>query len=183
MKLSEFWQAVVSSAVISTIISNLCLWWHKKNDYKRDYYKKIIDKRIATYEKLSALLVEISIRVDIDAVDQGSSYSIYRVLENKDTAVLINQKITEVARDRVYYSLNADKLVTEINDKIVEYIQNVEKEYEDGQTYPSDCLKWGGIISKEMQPKINNLKSAITNDMIAMDNVEDFLSKAANKKS
>lgn len=43
--LSEFWQAIVGSAVISTIISILCLWWHKKNDYKRDYYKKIVDKR------------------------------------------------------------------------------------------------------------------------------------------
>lgn len=172
--LSEFWQAVVSSAVISTIISNLCLWWHKKNDYKRDYYKKIIDKRIAAYEKLSALLVEISIRVDVDAVNQGSGYSIYMVLKNKDTAVLINQKITEVAKDRVYYSLKVDKLVTEINDKIVEYIQQVEKEYEEDETYLSDCLKWGRIISKEMQQKINNLKSAIVNDMMKMDNVDDF---------
>lgn len=177
--LSEFWQAIVSSAVISTIISNLCLWWHKKNDYKRDYYKKIIDKRIAAYEKLSALLVEISIRVDVDVdVDgKGSIDSIYRVLENKDTAVLINQKITEVARDRVYYSFEADKLITEINDKIVEYIQQVEKECVDGETYQANCLQWGGIISREMQQKINNLKSAIENDMMKMDNVEVFLKK------
>lgn len=173
--LSEFWQAIIGSAVISTIISNSFLWWHKKCDYKRDYYKKIIDKRIAAYEKLSALLVEISIRVDVDVEGKGSSYSVYRVLENKDTAVLINQKITEVARDRVYYSLKADKLVTEINDKIVEYIQQVEKEYEEDETYLSDCLTWGGIISKEMQQKIKDLKSVIANDMMEMDNVEDFL--------
>ncbi len=173
--MSEFWQAILGSAVISAIISNGFLWWHKKCDYKRDYYKKIIDKRIAAYEKLSALLVEISIRADVDAEGKGSSYSIYKVLENKDTAVLINQKITEVARDRVYYSFKADTFITEINDKIVEYIQQVEKESEDGETYPSDCLKWGGIISQEMEQKINCLKSAIATDMIAMDNVEDFL--------
>lgn len=57
--LSEFWQAIVGSAVISTIISNLCLWWHKKNDYKRDYYKKIIDKRIEAYEELEEFVFNI----------------------------------------------------------------------------------------------------------------------------
>lgn len=51
----------------------------------------------------------------------------------------------------------------------------MEKEYEEDETYLSDCLTWGGIISKEMQQKIKDLKSVIANDMMEMDNVEDFL--------
>ncbi len=173
--MNEFWQVVLGSAVISTIISNICLWWHRKCDYKRDYYKKIIDKRIFAYEKLSALVVEITLRGDVDIDGKRNSYSIYRVLENRNTAYLINQKITKVARDRVYYSFKADKLITEINDKIVEYIQQVEKEYAGGETYQADCLEWGRVISLEILEKVNNLKSTIADDMIKMDSVEDFL--------
>lgn len=54
--------------------------------------------------------------------------------------------------------MKVNKLIAEINDKIVEYIQQVEKEYEEDEICLSDYLEWGRSTSKEMQPKINNPK-------------------------
>lgn len=61
MKLFDnaFWNAIVT-AVISAIVTNVCLWWHKKADYKRDYYKKIVDKRIKAYEAVEKMVAHLN---------------------------------------------------------------------------------------------------------------------------
>ena len=100
--LSEFWQAIVGSAVISTIISNLCLWWHKKNDYKRDYYKKIIDHRIEAYEKLSIYLDSVWTKKRSTALKHETE--IYSCFENEEELIKARQLLLSYCPGIHWYS-------------------------------------------------------------------------------
>lgn len=53
---------ILTSSVVGAVVSSLFSEWLKRNDYKRDYYKKIIDKRIATYERLATVITNVGLK-------------------------------------------------------------------------------------------------------------------------
>ncbi len=64
--------AIISSSVISSIIALAFNWFIQKKNYKRDYYKKIIDKRIEAYELLNKAISQMSIQTHLgDKITSG----------------------------------------------------------------------------------------------------------------
>lgn len=175
--MDEIWQVILGSAVVSTLITNVCVYFQRESDYKRDYYKKIIDKRIAAYEKLSSLLVEITVTSGImeeGGIEVGSTYKIFK---DSDSAILINKKIIDVASDLYYYSPEVGAILKEINSKSIEYLKQVERDCKDEINYERDCLSWGSIFSNELQEMTENIKIEIAKDMLTLYEVENFLKK------
>ena len=58
--------AILTSSVVGAVVSSLFSEWQKRNDYKRDYYKKIIDKRLNAYEKLEAFIGMMDIEIEYE---------------------------------------------------------------------------------------------------------------------
>jgi len=53
----NFWQTIsiaLISSVFSILVTYLFRLWENSRNFKRDYYKKIIDKRINAYERVIA---------------------------------------------------------------------------------------------------------------------------------
>ena len=57
------------AALGALITGGFSIWLNRKN-YKRDYYKKIIDKRIEAYEKLEQILLNMS-EVETIIIESG----------------------------------------------------------------------------------------------------------------
>ncbi|MDO7884295.1 hypothetical protein [Hymenobacter cheonanensis] len=67
---STSWLASAAIAtVISTLITSLISFFIKDKEYKNDYYKKVIDKRLKVYELLEAALIDLNSRT----MDEGDS--------------------------------------------------------------------------------------------------------------
>lgn len=58
--------AIISSSVISSIIALTFNWIMQNINYKRDYYKKIIDKRIEAYELLNKAISQMAIQTQLE---------------------------------------------------------------------------------------------------------------------
>lgn len=188
MMLSEFWQAVVSSAVISTIISNLFLWWHKKNDYKRDYYKKIIDKRLNAYEKLKVFIGELEIVREIlsdkfgEKPGQGTLiHDCFFEKENLNTAI---EECIIVLKESQWFS----KMITQELLKINNILANcytviyhpTEESLKDYNLNMENIQieKWffqvAIVVRPQLENSINKVIEKMNKDILNLDEVETF---------
>lgn len=169
MMLSEFWQAIVGSAVISTIISNLCLWWHKKNDYKRDYYKKIIDHRTEAYEKLSIYLDSVWTKKRSTALKHETE--IYSCFENEEELIKARQLLLSYCPGIHWYSEDVYSNYYNLARYLVDTLDvlNGTKEEKTVQAQ-NNCT----VLNDYIADTICKLKIAVAEDRISFDKVEDF---------
>lgn len=58
--------AVISSSVLSSILISFINWKIHNSNYKKDYYKKILDKRLDAYESLNSLIKKLSNHTILD---------------------------------------------------------------------------------------------------------------------
>jgi len=60
MSTTETILAILSSSVLSAMLTSYFNWRIHNSNYKKDYYKKILDKRLDAYESLNALTKTLS---------------------------------------------------------------------------------------------------------------------------
>lgn len=99
-------------AAMGSIITGIISIWLSRKNYKEDYYKKIIDKRIEAYEKLNNYLTSLNIYVLVTSGDKdikiNSIFSSKKNFEeNLSLAKSINDKNTWINRKTIneFYSL------------------------------------------------------------------------------
>ncbi|SFR62321.1 hypothetical protein SAMN04488010_1199 [Maribacter stanieri] len=56
MSYLEIILAIISSSILSAIFTSIFNWRLHNSNYKKDYYKKILDKRLIAYESLNMLI-------------------------------------------------------------------------------------------------------------------------------
>ena len=173
MMLSEFWQAIVGSAVISTIISNLCLWWHKKNDYKRDYYKKIIDKRMAAYENLAGVVARTGLRSMYSITNEVKE--IYVCFESLSSLQRTNEDIMEALSEVHWYSPQIYQKFVELNGMIAGVLDREYKDKLQGKIWgDNDFRKIGVEEYCEFKKVLSEIKTLSIEDRMNLDKVEEF---------
>lgn len=52
--------AILSSSVLSAVLTSFINWRIHNSNYKKDYYKKLLDKRLDAYESLNTLIINLS---------------------------------------------------------------------------------------------------------------------------
>lgn len=66
MTTTEIILAIVSSSVLAAILTSLANWLIHRSNYKNDYYKKILDRRLEAYENLNKVVGKLSIHTQLE---------------------------------------------------------------------------------------------------------------------
>ena len=74
MTTAEIILAIISSSVISAILTSYFNWRLHNSNYKKDYYKKLLDKRLDAYESLNTLTNRLS---DIVYTESGMIHGLF----------------------------------------------------------------------------------------------------------
>lgn len=74
MNTTQIILAVFSSSVISAILSSFFNWKIHNSNYKKDYYKKLLDKRLDAYENLNSITNRLS---DIVYTEKGVIHGLF----------------------------------------------------------------------------------------------------------
>lgn len=164
----------------------------KKIDYKRDYYKKIIDKRMESYEKLNDVINSILVVREVlskNCVKQG--YSVCELFIDVKNIDDILDKIVDIRRYSIWFT---EEIVEKIS-----YINLILSNVSLALNHPSDEIlakynlsvkdigvkKCSILIGKFESEKLcqlaEEIKLIIANDLLEMHNVEDFLSNKVNE--
>lgn len=74
MSTIEIILAIISSSVISAILTSYFNWRLHNSNYKKDYYKKLLDKRLDAYENLNILVKKLS---EVVYTDKGMVHGLF----------------------------------------------------------------------------------------------------------
>lgn len=182
---------VLTSSVVGAVVSSLFSEWQKRNDYKRDYYKKIIDKRMNAYEKLQDYIGYIAISRSIKNLDENESIhdgiKIYDCFYKKEN---LSEALEETLNIMKYAPWLSDDIVNslyEINKILYRAIEIINQpsaknlEYYDLKTNILTNEYWylniGQKVYNEMYANITIIKKGLLKDITRLDDVEDFLKK------
>nr|WP_294927754.1 hypothetical protein [uncultured Flavobacterium sp.] len=66
MTTTQIIAAIISSSVLSAALTSLVNWILHNSNYKKDYYKKILEKRFNAFEKVQDLAGKLSFQTQLD---------------------------------------------------------------------------------------------------------------------
>jgi len=66
MTTTEIILAIISSSILSAILTSFVNWKLHNSNYRKDYYKKILDKRLDSLEKVQFLTGKLSFQTQLD---------------------------------------------------------------------------------------------------------------------
>lgn len=174
MKLFDnaFWNAIVT-AIISAIVTNVCLWWHKKTDYKREYYKKIIDKRITAYEKLSNSISFVGLKATYPLGDEVKEMHV--CFEDLNKLKEANQKIVLLKSETCWFSKNILFNLVKLNNIFADLLDRIIKDNSNGNYWIyEDSIEEGFRLYNDIESLLNNIKILISKDITNLYDVEGF---------
>lgn len=165
--------AILTSSVVGAVVSSLFSEWQKRNDYKRDYYKKIIDKRIDAYEKMAKVLGRIGTKAYY-SID-GENKEIYVCFENYESLECANSELISILNEVQWISPQTYKELWRLNDVIASVFDRVLEDSKEGKVWTPGDFRDAGLNEFE---NIKNFLIVVNNarlkDMAKLDKVEEF---------
>lgn len=166
----------------------------KNIDYKNDYYKKIIDKRMTAYEYLEFVISKIEIIQEIFddyRLKQGEGKPIYSCFMNKEALTETCEDIISVSKYDLWLSNEVRSKLSEIN-LIIAYALtsincpnkrnlefyglNIQKDNNDKLS-----IKIGIYEYKKMSKLINEVRTIMAKDIKTLDEIVPFFDNLLKK--
>lgn len=188
--------AILTSSVVGAVVSSLFSEWQKRNDYKRDYYKKIIDKRLNAYEKLEAFIgmMDIEIEYELECFE-AEAYGRKKIATLNcfcsidELQSMLRSSINICALD-TWYSPGVKDLVHLINRRLVDCLDLVGKPNKE-KLKKADIDFLGAIDSKNialcmavgeknkanLRSILNMIKPFVIEDRMNLHEVDEFFNK------
>lgn len=159
----QLWLAIISSSVISGILGALIAGAYtlrgKRNEYVNDFYKNVIERRLAAYEQLERLIVALKI-----AVLDGENRPYHLLFSKDDDWESVHEMLLYVMSQSLWISEEAFVKARDLN-------------YLAFQLKPGD----GGVIEfgKQNYDAIaalrSDLEKILAADMLELYDVKNFL--------
>lgn len=166
----------------------------KNIDYKNDYYKKIIDKRMTAYEYLEFVISKIEVIQEIFddyGLKQGEGKNIYSCFMNKEMLAETCENIISVSKYDLWLSNEVRIKLSEINLIIANaltsincpnkrnlefYGLNIQKDNNDKLS-----IKIGIYEYKKMSKLINEVRTIMAKDIKTLDEIVPFFDNLLKK--
>ena len=173
MTWEEMLAIIAGSGVLSALITLYGEGKLRSNDYKRDYYKKIIDKRIDAYEKMAKVLGRIGTKAYY-SID-GENKEIYVCFEDYESLECANSELISILNEVQWISPQTYKELWRLNDVIASVFDRVLEDSKEGKVWTPGDFRDAGLNEFE---NIKNFLIVVNNarlkDMAKLDKVEEF---------
>ena len=114
----------LTSGISAALVTSGANYFLKKQDYKRDYYKKIIEKRLKAYEELETFMGGFCLKHEVynPVVDKNEvkSFEVLRCFTEDDGLKKANANILEVLKYSLWFSDGISENLFKINAVVCE---------------------------------------------------------------
>lgn len=163
---NTLYNAIVT-AIVSAVITNVCLWWHKKADYKRDYYKKVVDKRIKAYEQVE----RFAACFDHQTTNLHTNQKWLACCITLDAAKTTFKILEDVEKDGLWLSEECNQCIKNINKTLMPLFYFDDKQEE---MFKKERIRLSICMYDNMVEYRDKLRSIIRRDMINLHDVDKF---------
>lgn len=165
------WLAILSSSVISGVLSACILGYYnlraKQHEYINDYYKTVIARRIAAYEQLENLIVNLKTCV-LDT-------------DNKPYHLLFSQD--DDWKSAYHLLMNAMSHALWLSEGAFEKIRDLNYLIFNPRCDKSGVIKFGKTNYESIAELRAELERILALDMLELHNVEKFLKNKKDNES
>ena len=159
---------VLTSSVLSSILTVFMQWVFRHLDYKLDFKKKVIDKRITAYENIDLITWKLSSIVQ----DGETSWSAILDSEHEFNQFIVH--LTLARKDKLWLSRNLENKLSELNAFLInlqnDNVLKTEKDY--------------NILGNSNFKKIRNFRKEIEEihkkDFKNLDKVKSFFNEKSH---
>lgn len=166
--MGNIWIAILSSAGVASIISAIVGYFFNlsmhKRQYKDDYYKMIINRRMNTYEKVEKVLN--TLRAWTPKSSTQTSFCI--IFENEEMLVDFHKQLYDVMVDSVWLSEGINDNFEALNELIIKTEQGLTER-------GFDINQMGVHLNDSMAAIHEHLETHYIKDMLKLHDVENFL--------
>lgn len=164
----EIFATAFGGAACGAVITGAINIWLNKKNYKNDYYKKIIDKRMNAYDELEQFLKWFNVEHNYNGNER---YHCYIHLESTKDCMEATDKSVSLCGLKSWFSENVANLLDELN----ETLAHLEDEMELHVNEPYGVISVASKYHTKIQRIIENLIEGMINDRPKLHEVESFL--------
>lgn len=186
---------------VTILITNLATWYisnqKSKYNFKLEYHKMIIEKRMKAYDELQILINELDQNFVFDSVD--GQHLVHYIFDKSDL-LEIKRLMLETFKYTLWYSNEMKQLFTRLNKLFIAIdeiylsmtfhgLNNYIKEYSDDIenpilldeekikkiTYLTSLRPLGALVYDELEGIIVEMRRMVSVDLKSFYKVEDFL--------
>ncbi|MDO6744201.1 hypothetical protein Q4553_06415 [Tenacibaculum soleae] len=135
MSTTEIIISIATSSLISSLLTSYINWKIHDSNYKKDYYKKLINKRLDAYESLDLVTNLLSNKVDTEnGIIHGflcNDYLFNHCIKKLNTAIGKSTWLDDITSHKLteFNIFLHNEITGEINDSEPEYIQTKKYTY------------------------------------------------------
>lgn len=162
---------ILTSSVLSSVLTVLVQYFFKFLDYRLDYKKKIIDKRINAYENVGSITWQLAFITQDGEMAWSGIFTSEKDFDN----FLVN--LTLARKDQIWLSQELTKKFTELNAFLIN-LQNDHTPVDE-----RDYNKLGNENFSIIRKFREEIESIYKNDFRNLDKVDRFLDKKSDSKT
>ncbi len=177
--------SVVSGAIGATLLTCIFNLWSKNTDYKNDYYRKVIDKRLKAYESLEKIAgVFESTRCDF-ATDKITLAEVetecHSCFTNRFFVARTIKKIGEINDQSLWISSKIHNKINEINDLLLSCSEEaIDFNLQESNDSELEIIRFGVDNFSKINKMHIELRRLIANAMMILYDVKGFLKERGN---
>lgn len=167
MNTTNIFITILTSSLISSALTSFVNWYIQRNNYKNDYYKKLLDKRIEAYEMIIFYIDQMK-----PIVDHKDGKLCHRFLSSGEE--FYNSFATSVALGTgkaFWLSANATHLVTTFNLFLHE---NINNELRNPENIDQQLVQLGIKNKQKISELRVNLEHQVQADFKDLHNIVKF---------
>jgi hypothetical protein len=170
MNTTQIITIILTSSLLSSVLTAWVNWLLQKNNYKNDFYKKLLDKRISAYEEIEKLLVLLKTLVHIEK-DKLCPQFCHFGKEYFDNFVI----------SLAATSLNSFWLSNEMSHKITEFniflLQEIDYNIDENKNEDEELIRLG-IINRERIKELRlEIEKIMYQDLKKLHDIKAFTKK------
>ncbi|SHI59780.1 hypothetical protein SAMN02745146_1138 [Hymenobacter daecheongensis DSM 21074] len=161
---------ILTSSLLSAFLTNIVNWLIQKNNFKNDYYKKLLDKRLNAYEEVEALISRMKPLIHLE---DGNACNIFFTTGKHEYEMFVIS-LMKPLMSSFWLSNAVSNKITELNVFLLNEISYKIEDLSDEQA--ATILENLGIKHRET---IRNIRKEIENllysDLKTLHNISSFV--------
>ena len=167
LKFMSLLAAILGSSLLTSIFTSWVSWYLQKNNYRQDYYKKILIERFQAFKDVDALLRHSTI-----AIHDNKNGLYYLFMDSKTDYYEFREKLQSVVSKSFWLS-------TTMSDKIQDFqllFHNEVSQQIDIKGDVDEQIKTLGFkLYDEIQLRLEELKKTMYQDLSNLHNIQEFI--------
>ena len=157
---------VLTSSVLAASLTSFVNWWLQRNNFRDDYYKKVIDKRMTTYDQISKAMGRLQI------VDVSASNNKYHAIFNqeKDYSDFVVQ-LAFASLEGIWISSQCSLKITQLN----EFMHRTFNATWESEWIHQEIVELAESNYDDICKHRESIRDQILKDLISLHHVEQFL--------